>query len=264
MDSLIMRLISAFLLLPLILFLGFVGGWALWSLILVFGGIALWELCNLLGVDVFDRVPSYLIFLFFLLGLRPEIPIPLEWSLALSIVVAALYILIKGGNNRSQRIALYVFAPIYLGFLLRFIYLLRDRPPGFYLLILFLLGTFASDTVAYFVGKLWGERRIFPKISPGKTLEGTLFSPLGGIAGAVFTAFIFQQPLLPVIPLGFLISIFALVGDLFESIFKREAQQKDSSKLIPGHGGFLDRLDSLLFTAPVVYFYSILVMGCWK
>ncbi|MDI6868375.1 MAG: phosphatidate cytidylyltransferase [Coprothermobacterota bacterium] len=260
MNNLLWRLASAFLLLPIIFFLGYLGGWALWSLILIFGAIALWELCRLLNLEKLDFIPVFFSFLLFLSNLRLEIYIPLEVTLALSLLISAIYILAKGGPNRSIRVAVFLFAPIYLGFLLRFIYLLREGPKGFYLLTLFLLSTFANDTVAYFVGKYWGRVRIFPKISPGKTLEGTLASPIGGVIGAVVTALIFGQPLLKVIPLGILVSLFALLGDLFESIFKREAQKKDSSNLIPGHGGFLDRLDSLLFTAPLVYFYSVLFM----
>ncbi|MCR4428877.1 MAG: phosphatidate cytidylyltransferase [Caldiserica bacterium] len=260
MSNLALRFLSAFLLLPLIFLVGYFGGWALWSLILVFGGFALWELGNLFHFEKSDFFPVFMIFLLFLLSLRPEICLSLEIVLALSLLIGAIFTLFKGGNNRSIKAAQITFSPIYLGFLLRFIYLLREGPKGFYLLTIFLLSTFASDSVAFFVGKYLGKRKVFPRISPGKTLEGTLSSPLGGIIGAVAAALIFGEPLLPVIPLGVIVSLFSLIGDLFESIFKREAQKKDSSLLIPGHGGFLDRLDSLLFTAPLVYFYSVVFL----
>ncbi|MGB9553035.1 MAG: phosphatidate cytidylyltransferase [bacterium] len=258
MDSLLLRILSACVLLPIIFFLGYLGGWALWILILLFGSVALWELCLLLNLRKSDLIPVYLSFLLFLFGLRFPNYLSLELVLLISLLLDTLYSIVKGGSERSLRAAVILFAPSYLGFLLRYIYLLRAKPEGFYLLTLFLLSTFASDSVAFFAGKFWGKRKIFPTISPGKTLEGTLASPIGGILGAVVTALIFNHSPLNVIPLGVLVSLFALWGDLFESILKREAKKKDSSNLIPGHGGFLDRLDSLLFTAPLVYFYSML------
>lgn len=258
MDSLLLRILSACVLLPIIFFLGYLGGWALWILILFFGSIALWELCRLFNLRKSDLIPVYLSFLFFLFSLCFPNYLSLELVLLISLLLDTLYLIVKGGSERSLRAALILFAPSYLGFLLRYIYLLRAKPEGFYLLTLFLLSTFASDSVAFFVGKFWGKRKIFPTISPGKTLEGTLASPIGGILGAVVIALIFNHSPLNVIPLGVLVSLFALWGDLFESILKREAKKKDSSNLIPGHGGFLDRLDSLLFTAPLVYFYSML------
>jgi phosphatidate cytidylyltransferase len=260
MDNLLLRVLSACVLLPIVFFVGYLGGWALWALILLFGAIALWELCRLFNLETSALIPAYLSFLLFLFSLRFPGYLPLELIWAISFLLDALYVILMGGSGRSLKAAFIFFAPSYLGFLLRFIYLLREEPEGFYFLTLFLLSTFASDSVAFFVGKLWGKRKIFPKISPGKTLEGTLASPLGGILGAVVTALIFGHSPWGVIPLGLLISVFALWGDLFESILKREARQKDSSNLIPGHGGFLDRLDSLLFTAPLVYFYSMLFL----
>lgn len=257
MSNLTLRFISAFVLLPVIFLIGYFGGWALWSLVFVFGGFALWELGKLFSLERIDFIPLFLIYPLFYLNLIPEIGLTLEISFSLSLLIGAVFILLRGGANRSMKVAQVLFAPIYLGFLLRFIYLLREGPKGFFLLTLFLLSTFASDSVAFFVGKFWGRKKIFPRISPGKTLEGTLASPIGGILGAVIVALIFGEAIIPVIPLGFLVSLFSLVGDLFESVFKREAQKKDSSLLIPGHGGFLDRLDSLLFTAPLVYFYSV-------
>ena len=118
------------------------------------------------------------------------------------------------------------------------------------------IGTWASDTFAYFIGSRWGRRKLCPEISPGKTVEGAL-GGLGGTLlvvgwlGSAFAGLQLEQALL----LGCLIGVAAPVGDLVESRLKRYAGVKDSGAILPGHGGMLDRIDSLLFVVPVVYFY---------
>jgi len=125
-----------------------------------------------------------------------------------------------------------------------------------------LLATFAADTTAFFIGRAWGRHPLAAKISPGKTWEGTV----GGYVAAIVAVFILAA-ILPNIPiywhialLGALSGIFAPLGDLAESMLKRSAGVKDSGTLIPGHGGLLDRLDSILFTVVVVYYYVIWVI----
>lgn len=118
------------------------------------------------------------------------------------------------------------------------------------------IGTWASDTFAYFIGSRWGRRKLCPEISPGKTVEGAL-GGLGGTLlvvgwlGSSFAGLQLEQALL----LGGLIGVAAPIGDLVESRLKRYAGVKDSGTILPGHGGMLDRIDSLLFVLPVVYFY---------
>ncbi len=150
---------------------------------------------------------------------------------------------------------------LYVG-LLNYFYLVRNLPDGWIWLIFTLAGTWACDTTAYFVGKAFGKRRLAPELSPKKTLEGAI----GGLAGSVMAGFIFAMiysflPLSKMLLLGLLIGAAAEVGDLLESAFKRQAGVKDSSKLIPGHGGILDRFDSALFSAPLVYYYVLLFIN---
>lgn len=144
---------------------------------------------------------------------------------------------------------------LYVG-LMCYFYLLRTLPDGWIWLVFMFAGTWACDTVAFFIGKAFGRRRIAPVLSPKKTLEGAV----GGLLGSVIIAYLFVRiyPFLPLpklLLLGFMLGVAAEVGDLLESAFKRQAGLKDSSTLIPGHGGILDRFDSALFTAPLVYYY---------
>ena len=133
-------------------------------------------------------------------------------------------------------------------------------PPGGALLIFPLLITWASDIGAYVVGRTVGGRTLIPSVSPGKTVAGAI----GGLGASMLVAYVYGRGVLvPVAHLGFspwgallfglLISVAAQVGDLFESLLKREAKVKDSSRIIPGHGGVLDRFDSLIFVLPVAY-----------
>ncbi len=117
--------------------------------------------------------------------------------------------------------------------------------------------TWVYDSVAYVVGSLVGRHRIFPRISPSKTTEGTLAGLCGSVAAAVISRATFASFLSygHAVVLGLLVGVTAQIGDLAESMLKRSTGAKDSSNLIPGHGGFLDRFDSLLFTGPVFYFY---------
>jgi len=149
---------------------------------------------------------------------------------------------------------------LYVG-LMCYFYLLRTLPDGWIWLIFMFAGTWASDTVAYFVGKSFGRRHIAPVLSPKKTMEGAI----GGLFGSILIAYLFAviYPFLPLpklLLLGLMLGIAAEVGDLLESAFKRQAGLKDSSTLIPGHGGILDRFDSALFTAPLVYYYVRLII----
>lgn len=147
---------------------------------------------------------------------------------------------------------------MYVG-LLNYFYLLRMTSDGWIWLIFTLAGTWAADTMAYFIGRAFGRRRIAPVLSPKKTLEGAVGGLLGScLIGGLFTYIYPFLPLTEMLLLGFILGVAAEVGDLLESAFKRQAGVKDSSTLIPGHGGILDRIDSTLFTAPLVYYFVLL------
>ncbi len=120
------------------------------------------------------------------------------------------------------------------------------------------IGTWASDTFAYFVGSAIGSHKLCPSISPNKTIEGFMGSVVGTTATVAGLGAFFSFPVLEMAALGLAISIFATLGDLVESVAKRHVGIKDSGNIIPGHGGVWDRFDSVLFTAPLVYYFVVL------
>ncbi len=130
------------------------------------------------------------------------------------------------------------------------------------LLTLFFIVVFAGDTCAYYTGRLTGRHRLAPRISPAKTVEGAIGGLLGNLLAALIAHLTFfpELPLKHVAPLSLAMGVAGILGDLCESMLKRGAQTKDASQLIPGHGGLLDRLDSMLFNAPLLYFYYITLL----
>jgi phosphatidate cytidylyltransferase len=149
---------------------------------------------------------------------------------------------------------------VYLGGLGGTIAALRTLEPpreGAWHVVLLLVVIVFSDTLAFFVGNAVGRRRLAPAVSPGKSVEGAVGGLLGGVAGAfaVRALGLPELPAMHALVLGLLVAGLGIVGDLDESLIKRWAGVKDSGALFPGHGGMLDRLDSLLFGAPVLYYY---------
>ncbi|HOM72345.1 MAG TPA: phosphatidate cytidylyltransferase [Armatimonadota bacterium] len=134
---------------------------------------------------------------------------------------------------------------------------------GAWLVMFVLLCTWATDTGAYFIGKFYGRKKLTPRLSPGKTVEGAVGGlALSIIVGAV-TAAIIGIPQPHGLVLGAMIGITAQIGDLTGSAFKREVNIKDFGALIPGHGGILDRIDSLLFTGPITFWYITTALKTW-
>ncbi|HTL60391.1 MAG TPA: phosphatidate cytidylyltransferase [Nitrospira sp.] len=164
-------------------------------------------------------------------------------------------------TDSLRNAALVVTGMLYIGVTLSYLVGVRLLADGESLLFFLLLVTWAADTAAYYVGTLYGRRRLAPKISPKKTVEGLA----GGFIGATIAAFIARWTFVPefslldTVVLALLLTLVGLWGDLVESAIKRGAGVKDSGGLLPGHGGMLDRLDSLLFTAPVFYYYVALM-----
>src|SRR5262245_36395214 len=129
-------------------------------------------------------------------------------------------------------------------------------------LTLFFLIIFAGDTGAYYTGRTVGKHKLAPRISPGKTIEGAIGGLLSSILVAVIAHFTFfpELKIVQAIPLAVFMGLLGIAGDLCESMIKRGAKAKDAGKLIPGHGGLLDRLDSMLFNAPVIYYFCVIFM----
>jgi phosphatidate cytidylyltransferase len=180
-----------------------------------------------------------------------------------AIVISLVWLLFRSSREEKafHKWAWTVAGVLYVGWLLSYWLNLRGLEDGRNWVYLAMLTTFASDTGAYFIGRARGRHKLSPAISPGKTWEGTIGGLISAILGAilVMTILNFISPFAlkywQVILLGCFISLFAQLGDLVESLLKRNMGVKESGKLLPGHGGILDRFDSLIFVGPVVYYY---------
>jgi len=198
----------------------------------------------------------------FLEAAWPALRHPPLWPLGMVLLLSAL--LVRGGAFAESvpAAAATLLGAAYLGTLGGSMAALRSIAPassGPWRLVLLFATVMVADTFAYFVGSAIGRHKLAPRISPGKTIEGGV----GAIVGGVLTAVLVQRigwsdlPVVHAAVLGALIAVVGTVGDLAESLFKRWAGVKDSGALFPGHGGMLDRLDSLLFGAPVLYYYLL-------
>ncbi len=177
-----------------------------------------------------------------------------------AVMLSLIWLLLRSQEEKAFTSWIWTMAGIlYVGWLLGYLVALRGMDDGRNWVFFALFTTFASDTAAFFTGRALGKHYLAPRISPGKTWEGAI----GGIFGALIVSlfFILPTPLIlhfnwgQAILLGLLVSIFGQLGDLVESLFKRNMGAKDSGSLIPGHGGFLDRIDSVVFAGIVVYYY---------
>lgn len=177
------------------------------------------------------------------------------------IVIACLFIFVlqfirRQSSDAIASIAVTLFGLLYIAWFFSFFIKIRFMPDGAFLVAFVVLVTKMGDIGAYLVGSYFGKHNLIPRISPHKTVEGTL----GGMAFSVITA-LASKSYLPSFPyghlftLGLLLGILALIGDLAESLLKRDCGIKDSGDSLSGFGGMLDLIDSLLFTAPIFYFY---------
>ncbi len=160
-----------------------------------------------------------------------------------------------------SQLALVLFGFCYISLLIAHLVLLRALPYGREWIYLVLLVVMACDTSAYFSGISLGKRKLYPAISPNKSIEGAVGGLIGSLAAA-FVARLWFFPALTVrdcLLLGLVLGILGQLGDLFESMIKRAFQVKDSGNIMPGHGGMLDRLDSLLFAFPMAFYYGLFV-----
>ncbi|TMQ72125.1 MAG: phosphatidate cytidylyltransferase [Candidatus Eisenbacteria bacterium] len=184
---------------------------------------------------------------------------------AVLLLVLALELRRPEARQRVEDIAVTCFGVLYVGWLSAHLVLLRELPwsagtsyrdGAAYVLLAFFV-TWSCDTGAFAIGRLFGRNRPWTRISPRKSLEGSV----GGLAFAMIASVVARLWFAPflrwvdALVIGVLVGVFAQVGDLVESLLKRDARHGDSSDLIPGHGGVLDRFDSLFFAAPVVYYY---------
>ena len=232
--------------------------------VMLAGALALFEFYRLCFGD---RSRSWLIgiglagFAAVILGAHwPNIIVPSLLATLIGIISVPLFS--RAPLEQSLRDgAMTLFGVLYLGLTLGPLSMTRLLPQGEWLIFFLLLVTWASDTGAYYVGTLYGRHRLAPTISPKKSYEGLV----GGVIGATIAAYIIRWWFLPELSgldclvLGSLLTITGLWGDLTESAMKRSVGIKDSGGILPGHGGMLDRLDSLLFTAPAFYYYVTMV-----
>jgi phosphatidate cytidylyltransferase len=276
------RWLTALILLPLLILVLLKGGLGLFVLvILAVNGLAQWEFLGMfqVGADQPRRVKAILIGSLLLLSFCTASPsslfcppghllcnpITVLLVLVWCLFVLFLFYLLSYGHieNLGQDLAVNMLGLLYLPFLLGHLIWLRFLVHGEWWVLWFLLVIFAGDTGAFYAGRTLGKTKLYPAVSPGKTWAGVV----GGLAASLAVGVLVGKWLLEgmgvpaLAALALVLAVVGLLGDLFESMLKRQVQVKDASNLLPGHGGMLDRLDSILFTAPVVVYVRLFLIG---
>jgi phosphatidate cytidylyltransferase len=259
------RVLTSIVIIPLVMLVVWFGGWWVFAALSIVIILGMLEIEHMLAQEGFRPliVLSLLLAFSFLVGaIFPTWRgLLLEGGLS-GIMVAALTWLILRRDRRSALAdwALTVTLPFYIGWPLSILMLLRGGQPGLvpqtWWALATLITVWSFDSAAFFVGRSLGRHKLLAAISPGKTWEGVA----GGLIFAVIAAVILTRPIaVPwyhAIALGVLTGIASQLGDLAESLLKRQTHVKDSGIIMPGHGGILDRIDSLLFAVLVIYFYA--------
>lgn len=263
LDSHIKRWITAVLLAaPLLAVLLLAPLWSWFILVALAAGIGLWEFQYLIfskGLSSQWQVFYLSVGLLFPFGAFWGGGTGLQIALVLSLFCgfAALLILFPDPPDGMTGLARFLLGWVYIPYLLSYLLLLGVMEGARPRTIFTILVIVASDAGAYYCGKRWGRRKLYEAVSPKKTVEGSLGGLIcSAVVGLVYGSFFFKQPILwKLILLSLIVALVSQVGDLIESMIKRISGKKDSGRLLPGHGGLLDRLDSLLFAFPVTWFF---------
>ena len=262
MSNWLSRVIVAIIGLPVVLGAVYLGGWWVFSLALIASLIALHEYW-LLARPLAPLAPAgYIGAVLALVGAEVG---GISWAVGGLFTTFVLAFVLKAISEAraAATIAISgtVMGAVWVGGGLGFLILLRELPAhGRLAAVTVLLAVWAGDTFAYLGGRLLGRHKMAPATSPGKTWEGFVV----GTAATIFVAFValYHQDFLTIgqsVALGVVVAIAAPIGDLFESLLKRDMEVKDTGTLLGGHGGMLDRLDALLFAAPAAYFVILAV-----
>lgn len=265
MSELVKRILFAVPAAGLFIFLTWMGGWYFKGFIIFIGFFVQQEIMRLMSSagNPTDQYFPYTIGLWVML--YPILPYFFEIGLGILLLFIAIQTFDKMEESITK-LSTSFFAGLYAPLGLLCLMLIRDlgtNEAGFLLTIATVLMVWGGDVFAYFGGRTFGKRKLAPKISPNKTWEGFLSGYLGcfvGLAIAIYAVpFETGFNLIVALPLVLLVGTFGPIGDLIESKIKRKAGVKDSSDLLPGHGGFFDRFDALLLVAPAVFIYLQLI-----
>jgi phosphatidate cytidylyltransferase len=259
-SQLMVRTLSAFVILLIVISLILAGTYGAYVLVLLLGGLALWEFIGL-SEGMGSRAPAWLLFplgIFFAFSGTVLKGVDVNLVLAVALVGGlAAFLVVPGRRQGLGRWAMGLAGGLYIGMPFNFYLLLyTSRPDGLEWALFTILAVVASDVAALLVGSRIGRHPFFHNISPRKTVEGAV----AGLVGSVVVMVIGVSAVLGISPwhalvLGLMVGVSSQIGDLAESQMKRIAEVKDSSHIIPGHGGVLDRLDSILFPPILVFFY---------
>ncbi len=256
---LLTRVITALIALPIVVGAVYVGGVWFFAGVLLIALIAGWEFNHMMKVGGYNTTPFFTLGLIALLLLNSyRSDVSLVSSISLILLSSLVWQLWHTDTvSPTADWALTLAGGLYIGWGMAHLVALRQLANGQAWIWLALISTWSADTLAYFVGRAIGRHKLWPRLSPRKTWEGFFGGLAGGLVGAgivvYFSSFSWGTGLI----MGIVVPVVALFGDLSISMMKRQAGVKDTSQLFPGHGGFLDRIDSMLFVSVVVYNYAV-------
>lgn len=262
------RLISALVALPIVLYLIHIGGWAFGGLVLFVGLACLYEFMGMTQPkDGLTRLVMTGLGGLLMVGIMTGQVATLGGMVAVFVlpIFVVVYFLFRTGDMETvgARASFAFLGLFWAGALLAITASLRALPGGDGWLILACVLAWGSDTGGYFAGRFLGKHKLYPKVSPKKTWEGSV----GGVIAATGGAFICRAVLGPSVDTMHLLIMaplaasFGQIGDLAESMLKRTVNVKDSGTIMPGHGGLFDRVDALIFVGPILFAYATLVLG---
>ena len=259
------RLISGIVLVALALALIITGGDVLFASLLIISFIGMFELYRIFQIEKSAAgFVGYLFAVLFYMNLRyPFFADSMILVIAFLVVLMSVYVFTYPKYKTEQILAAF-FGVFYTAVMLSYIYQTRMLEKGAYIVWLIFLCSWGSDTCAYCVGVLFGKHKMSPKLSPKKSIEGAVGGVLGAMLLTLLYTWIFREPMQMTMEERILLScisgvgaLISMIGDLAASAVKRNYEIKDYGKLIPGHGGILDRFDSVIFTAPIVYYLAV-------